>query len=73
MKTTRTIIQGRANRLGLTAYSIFNLIKLKHGNVVTLRHIQSYLNGDKDMTSGRLDYVIDVLDLEIRQAGEIAR
>lgn len=67
MPTIRKSIQAQATRLGLTAYAISQQcgVDKKGKRIVSIVHVQAYLNGDKDMTSERLDAIMKVLKLKI--------
>lgn len=72
MPTIRESIQAQASRLGLTAYAISKQAGTrKEGRkevpVVSIVHVQAYLNGEKDMTSERLDAIMRVLELEVKR------
>lgn len=69
MPTIRESIQAQANRMGLTAYAISQQcgVDKKGKRIVSVVHVQAYLNGDKDMTSERIDAILNVLDLEVKR------
>lgn len=71
MPTIRESIQAQANRLGLTAYAISQQCGegKKGKRIVSIVHVQAYLNGEKDMTSERLDAIMKVLGLEVKVKG----
>lgn len=66
--TIRKSIQAQASRLGLTAYAISQQcgVDKKGKRIVSIVHVQAYLNGEKDMTTERVDAILKVLGLEVR-------
>lgn len=66
--TIRKTIQAQVARLGLTAYAIAHAAKVDGEFTVSVNHVQEYLAGRKDMTSGKLDAILKVLGLKITKA-----
>jgi len=72
MPSIREMIREEAEKQNLTAYAISKLSGTrKEGRkevpVVSIVHVQAYLNGEKDMTSERLDAIMKVLKLEVKR------
>ena len=63
--TIRQAIVAQAKRLGLTAYAIAKQSKRGGKWAVSPDHVLSYMNGEKDMTSKRLDAVMKVLGITL--------
>lgn len=67
MPTIRQTIQAQAAKLGMTAYAIAHAAKVDGKFVVSVNHVQEYLAGKKDMTSQKVDAVLRVLGLVVKQ------
>lgn len=65
--TVREIIIKKAEELQLDGYEIAHACKrLNNGEfIVSVDHVIKYLKGEKDMTSEKLDAVLEVLELDL--------
>lgn len=65
--TVREIIIQKAKALALDGYDIAHACKkLNNGQfIVSVDHVNKYLRGEKDMTSEKLDAVLEVLELDL--------
>jgi transcriptional regulator with XRE-family HTH domain len=61
MTTIQATITARAAQLGLTAYGLAKLAGMSEETV------RRYLYGKQDMTSEKVDKLLDVLGLEVRE------
>ena len=57
----RQAIQARAAQLGLTAYALAKLAGMSEETV------RPYLQGKRDMTSKKVDKLLEALGLEVRE------
>lgn len=67
MKTFREIIQREADRQGVSGYRLAQLTG------VSMRAVQEYLRGTKDLGSERVTLVADALGLELRPKAKQGR
>jgi hypothetical protein len=56
----RDVVVARARELGLTKYAVAKLSK------VSEKHVGSYFNGQKSMTTERLQHLLKVLGLTLK-------
>lgn len=70
-KTIAQIVRARADELELSAYAIARMAMVHNEFTVSVYHLNEYLAGRKDMTTGKLDHVLRALGLElgVRQHG----
>jgi transcriptional regulator with XRE-family HTH domain len=64
MTTIQATITARAAKLGLTAYALAKLAGMSEETV------RPYLQGKRDMTSKKVDKLLEALGLEIREIKE---
>lgn len=63
----REAIKQQAQTYLLNGYDLARLIKRLNGGewVVSCEHMQAYLDGEKDMTSSKIDAVLDALHIKL--------
>jgi transcriptional regulator with XRE-family HTH domain len=61
MTTIQSTIQARAAQLGLTAYGLAKLAGMSEETV------RPYLQGKRDMTSKKVDKLLEALGLEVKE------
>ena len=65
--TVREIIAAKAEALGFDGYESAHACKKLHNGkwVIAVDHVNKYLRGEKDMTTEKLDAVLEVLELDL--------
>lgn len=69
MKSVRTVIKARLKRLRLGPYDLAKLVKGK----VTAPTVYNFLNGDSEMNTKSLGYILEALDLRIVGGDEVGQ